>query len=137
MLVNIVTGEIVVESGAILSAGTVRSAFLSSPEGATSNILVKNEPWCSYKFSDPMESLVVGVLFKGDNLQSIHLAVVDSASEPTWSHESELARKAENNKWLQSKGLVAGKSYSWGSVWSDYDPRGGSSSAIISYSSGS
>jgi hypothetical protein len=136
MIANRETGEIVLESGTVLSPRTTRSDFLRSPEGAASSMLVRNEPWCSFKFAVPAESLVLAVFFNGESIQAMHLAIVDADSAP-WSHEAELRRKEANDRWLLSKGLTPGKTYAWGSVWSGYDPKGGSSSAVLSFSGGS
>ena len=136
MIVDRDTGGIFLESGTVLSPRTSRSDFLRSPEGVASSTLVQNEPWCSFKFPVPTESLVLAVFFNGECIQSVHLTIVDIDSAP-WSQEAELRRKEANDNWLISKGLTPGKTYAWGSVWSGYDPRGGSSSAVLRFSGGS
>lgn len=84
MLTNPGTGEITLESGAVLSARATRSEFLSSLEGSSSTTLVKNEPWCSFKFCVVEESLAVAVFFNGEAIQSVHFAVADSVAS-VWS----------------------------------------------------
>lgn len=130
------TGELVLSSGAILSSRLTRSAFLSSEEGARANVVVKNEPWCSFSFEEREDSWIVVVYFKDEHMESVHLSINDSkygTGWENWSEEKELERKKAHDRWLRSNGLVPGMQYSWGSVWSDYDPKSGSSMIVIRY----
>jgi hypothetical protein len=131
------TGELAIPlSGTILSSRLTRSAFLSSIEGSQAKVHVKNEPWCSFRFEESEDLLVVIVQFKDENLESINLSINDPKfgnDWKDWSEQKELGRKQANNNWLASHGFFPGKKYSWGSVWSDYDARSGSSMIVIRY----
>ncbi|MFT4100797.1 MAG: hypothetical protein QM674_07125 [Burkholderiaceae bacterium] len=135
MIVIPETGSFILDSGLVISSRTTRSEFLGSPEGASSSALVRNEPWCSFKWAIPSESLTAVVFFKGEAIQFLQIAVT-SDSSTSWNEEAELRRKNENDNWLRGKGLAAGSTYAWGSVWSDYDPKSGSSTAVVKFSNG-
>lgn len=133
------TGDLCLPSGTILSSRLTRSLFLSSNEGRRAEVSVKNEPWCSFRFEEREDAFVVVVFFKGENLESVHFCISDpkfGTGWEDWSEEKELERKEANNQWLLKHGLVPGKKYSWGSVWSDYDPKGGASMIVIRYQNG-
>jgi hypothetical protein len=139
MKANLITGEFTLPSGTILSPGITRSTFLLSVEGMTAEVSVRNEPWCSFRFEDLQDSLGVIVFFKGKDLESIHLSINDpkfGTSWEDWSEAKELERKQANDRWLKSNGLLPGKTYSWGSVWSDYSPKTGHSLIVIDYRNG-
>lgn len=136
MKTNPSTGELTLESGIALSPDLSRSAFLFSADGGRAKVLVKNEPWCSYRLDEKEESLSVSIFFEGEKLESIHLAIVTSEfglGWEDWSEEKELKRKLANERWLVSKNLIAGKGYSWGTVSSDYDQKSGSSAIVVRY----
>jgi hypothetical protein len=130
------TGDLILPSGTVLSPRLTRSVFLSSMEGRQAEASVKNEPWCSFRFEEREDSLVVVLFFKGEKLESVHFCVSDpkfGTGWEDWSEEKELERKQSNDQWLKRNGFVPGEKYSWGSVWSDYDPKGGSSMIVICY----
>ena len=134
------TGEITLASGTILSRRLSRSMFLSSTEGVRAQINVQNEPWCSFRFEDSEDSLIVVVFFKGESLESISLYVNDpklGTSWNDWSEPKEMERKRAGDGWLQKNDLKPGKNYVWGSVWSGYSPQSASSSIVIRYKVGS
>jgi hypothetical protein len=134
------TGELLLPSGTILSPRLTRSVFLSSVEGMQAKVSVKNEPWCSFRFEDHEDSLGIVVFFKGENLESIHFSLSDPKfgnGWEDWSEARELERKQANNQWLKKNDLIPGKRYSWGSVWSDYDPKSGSSMIVVRYGNSS
>jgi hypothetical protein len=134
------TGELTLESGLVLSPLLTRSVFLSSPNGARAKRIVDNAPWRSFRFEENEESLAVIVFFKGETLESVQITVTGpelGTSWENWSEEKELKRKRANDQWLIGKGLVPDKIYSWGTVWSGYDRKDGSSSIIIRYQNGS
>ena len=98
---------------------------------------IRNEPWCSFHFEDREDSLGVVVVFKGEHLESVSLSINHpkfGSSWEEWSEKKELERKQANDQWLTDGGLIPGKNYSWGSVWSEYDPKSGSSMIVIRYS---
>ncbi|WP_437981364.1 hypothetical protein [Sorangium sp. So ce117] len=136
MKIDSFEGTLELESGLVLSPALSRSEFLASSVGMGSAVLVRNEPWCSFRFEEGAESVVLAVFFKAEVLESVHITVVDptfGTGWDDWSQEKELQRKAANDQWLLAHGLTPGEHYAWGSVWSGFDPRGGSSSAVIRY----
>jgi hypothetical protein len=136
MKINSSTGGLELESGLVLSPALSRSQFLTSPAAIKSTILIRNEPWCSFRLEAAAEDVVLAVFFKGEVLESVHIAVIDSrfgAGWDDWSVEKETQRKEANDRWLLAHGLTPGEKYAWGSVWSGFDPKGGFSSVVICY----
>lgn len=136
MKIDSFTGTLELESGLVLSSALSRSQFLASSVGMASTALVRNEPWCSFRFEAGAESVVLAVFFKSEVLESVRITVTDprfGTGWDDWSQEKEMQRKSANDQWLLAHGLTPGKQYAWGSVWSGFDPKGGSSSAVIRY----
>jgi hypothetical protein len=134
------TGEFLLPGGTILSARLTRSAFLASAEGARAQVSVKNEPWCSFRFEDDEDPLDIIVFFNGEKLETVQVSLRDpkfGTGWENWSEEKELDRKRANDQWLREHGLAPEKKYAWGSVWSGYDARSGSSMIVIRYEHGS
>jgi hypothetical protein len=130
------TGELVLASGTVLSSQLTRSLFLSSVEGSRAEVSVKNEPWCSFRFRDGEGEFWVILFFREEELNSIHLALADpkyGTGWDDWSEAKERERKAAHDRWLTRTGWIPGQKYSWGSVWSEYDPKSGSSMIVIRY----
>jgi hypothetical protein len=130
------TGELILPSGTILSSQSTHSTFLSSIEGKRAEVNIRNEPLCSFSFTDDEDSLGIIVFFKGEILESVHFFVSDpqfGVRWENWSRKKESERNQANHQWLKKNGLGSGKRYSWGSVWSGYDPKSGSSSIVIRY----
>lgn len=140
MNTDLTTGAFTLGNGEVLGASTTRTEFLSSQAGTSSKILVKNEPWCSFSFVDVANHISLAAYFRDEKLDSIQISVVGpeyGESWSDWSPDKEMARKRANDEWLLSVGLSPGGTYSWGSVWSDYDPKGGFSCAVVRYGAGS
>ena len=136
MKANPNTGELNLPSGTILSPQLTRSMFLISVEGTLAIVSVENEPWCSFRFEDSEDQLGIIVFFKGEKLESVQFASIDpkfSASWNDWSEEKEEERKKRNNQWLMRNDLIPGKEYLWGSVWSNFDGKSGSSEIVLRY----
>lgn len=136
MKVDPETGVFYFPSGESLGPSTTRNAFLATALGRGSTVLTENEPWCSFRFDVEDDNLSLATYFHGDVLDAIHLMAVGAEyglSWDDWSEEKERARKRANDRWLGDTGLTPGKRYAWGSVWSDYDPKGGFSSAVVRY----
>ena len=132
------TGELVLTSGLVLSPQLTYSAFIASVNGAQATVVVNNDPWRSLRFEETDESLIVIVFFKGEILESVELSITGpefGTQWQDWSEEKELDRKKANDQWLKNNRLVPNTSYAWGEIWSDYDPRSGSSSIVIRYRS--
>jgi len=117
------TGNLILESGAVLGPATRRNEFLLSTEGATAKALIRNEPWVSYQFFVEAGLLSVAAFFNGQTLQAVHLTVLSPELDAEWSLENEHRRKVANDRWLQGRGFEPGTNYAWGSVWSGVDPK--------------
>jgi hypothetical protein len=133
------TGDLTLASGSILSSRLSRSGFLASPEGRGAKLVVRNDPWCSFRFDEIEESMAIVVYFNQEELESVELSISDPKfgnAWNDWSEAKELQRNKANADWLDGKGLVPGTAYSWGTIWSDYDPKSGSSAISIRYQDG-
>jgi hypothetical protein len=125
--------------GLLVETSLTREAFLASPAAAEREIFTQNEPWCSYKLSKVPHAdteFIVILFFHGERLTDVHLfdayPPLTGESWADWSEEKELARKERHEEWLRQWDAPVGK-YSWGEVWSEYDPRSGSSDIGIRY----
>lgn len=79
--------------------------------------------------------IVVGIAlgFHAGRLEQISLSDANPGfgdSWPSFSERQEHLRAKSIGNWLARKGLSLG-TYSWGSVWAGYDPKGGLGSAVI------
>ena len=80
----------------------------------------------------------VGVSLGFDCGKLLQIALTDAhpkyaTSGTDWSEKQELLRAERIGNWLACKGYPVG-SYSWGIVWANYDPKGGSGSAGVRFS---
>lgn len=136
MKINPATGELTLQSGLVLSSRLGRTQFLASREGTASTVFVRNEPWCSFRLGESEGNAAVAVFFKAEVFESVQFSVVDpkfGTGWDDWSQEKEMQRKVANDEWRITRGLTPGKKYTWGSVWSGFDPKGGFSSAVVRY----
>jgi hypothetical protein len=136
------TGKIQLPSdGITVGPSLTREQFLRSALASQSSELVRNEPHCSFalptvRFAD--HSFDWSLYFQGSVLRRVSIQCVHAefgSSWSDWSEERELARKRFHDSLLQS---VLGQDwsrqrFSWGSVDSGYDPKGGCSSIGITY----
>src|SRR5215475_15239391 len=136
------TGELFIDSAAVgIGPRCTRKDFVSSILSSESRVLVKNEPYCSFSVGSHKISglrFIVSLSFYGDILESIELTHDDEepgSSWSDWSEEKELKRKRIHDQWLTSLHGRTSHRHSWGAIWSGYDPRSGSSSITIRYSS--
>lgn len=122
-----------------ISRGLTRSAFLSSPLCSGAKMLIKNEPYCTWKLGGEYRSaisFVITLCFHDERLIRVDLTHVDpryGTSWSDWSDEKEAQRKAEHDRWLKGH-LGSKRTFGWGKVSSDYDPRAGASSISIAFS---
>jgi len=135
------TGELFIDSASVgIGPRFTRKDFVSSIVSNESRVLVKNEPYCSFSVGSHEISglrFIVSLSFYGDILESIELTHDDEepiSSSSDWSEEKELKRKRIHDQWLTSLQGRTSHRYSWGEIWSSYDPRSDSSSIIIRYS---
>lgn len=120
-----------------LCTATTRTIFLDSALPEVSTVNVKNEPWCSWNIS-PAEwngkEWYATVHFHGDQLHAIHIGAGSpefGTSRNDWSEEKELRRKQYHEGVLRDELGPPPYDFSWGTVASVFDSKGGTSSIII------
>jgi len=136
------TGQIQFPSGGIcVCRSLTREQFLASPLASQSRELVRNEPHCSFALPTVQfdgHSFAWSLWFHGSALRRVSIQCADAefgSSWSDWSEERELARKRFHDSLLPS---VLGEDwshhrFSWGTVDSGYDPKGGFSSIGVTY----
>ena len=124
-----------------LSASTTEQRFRSSTEGLTATTWVSNPPHASYRLSELYSvggyDFVVVVWFGSAKLVVVDLSMVSgldtSAGWSNWDAARELsANQAQVALVLRTYGSHPAK-FGWGTISSDYDPRGGSASITIRF----
>jgi hypothetical protein len=137
MTINEDTGCIKLpEIGTSITADLSRAQFLKIQAFTGASVLVRNEPWCSYRLPDIAQTdfyLCLLLQFHGDRLFGLSLSLWSARFGTSWSEERELARKAFHEHWLTNELCVRLGHYQWGDISSDYDAKGGSSSITIRY----
>ncbi|MEX0733035.1 MAG: hypothetical protein WD051_00195 [Steroidobacteraceae bacterium] len=134
MKINTTDGSIAFPSGTIRPSHD-RDAFAASMVDATPREVFTNEDWRHFDV-DPEPGIKLTVFFKGHRMDRVFVLMSipsDKASE--WTEQLELARKAKHDSWLRAEIGDPPYDYRWGSVTSDYDPRGCVSEIIITYAS--
>jgi hypothetical protein len=122
-----------------LGAGTDEPAFLASADGLASAAWVTNPPHISYRLqnayaADGHEFWVV-VWFSASKLVAVELALKteDVAGGHNWDPASEQSANQIQIDLLARRYGSHPVSYSWGTIRSDYDPRGGGASITIRF----
>ncbi len=140
MTINKNTGGVTFdELGVCVESSLTRSKFLAAPVFLNAEVVVKNEPFCSFSIPRVPQAdteLCVTFQFQGERLA--HMVLCHSASRfgtswDNWSEQRELARKAFHDNWLVHKVQVVPGSYLWGSVCSAFDQKTGGASILITY----
>lgn len=140
MTIDAHTGIITLsEIGAFISPSLQRAQFLQSPAFAGAQVLIQNEPWCSYglpliPLGDTQLSLTFQ--FDGERLHSLrmaHAAPRFGTAWKDWSEARALQLKAFHDDWLTREMGVPPGHHAWGEVSSTHDPKGGGSGITISY----
>jgi hypothetical protein len=134
------TGALTLEEPAVVIAPSLtRDQFLGSPlaDGAATH--VANEPYHSWKLKGTYRSagldLLLVLWFRDQQLTMVSLMDRDPRFGTSWddhSVENEMARQKSHDAWL-SRALGPNREFSWGSVWSGYDERGGFSDIVVKY----
>jgi hypothetical protein len=115
--------------------------FLQSPAATIATPLNKNAPWSRYGFQPIViggERFYAEACFHTGRLYSVDLSVMRAefgASWSDWSEDRELARKQLHDSLLASA-LGADWSrqrFTWGGVYSVFDPKSGGSSIGVTY----
>ena len=92
--------------------------------------------WVWYRLPVFQDSEVLVSIAAGFHLGVLEMLLVSDSSPrfgsnwDDWSESKERDRAASISSWLSSKGYSSGE-YVWGSIWSGYDPKGGSGCASI------
>jgi hypothetical protein len=134
MRIDIFDGTVEFERGAITRCAE-RVQFLESAIGQAAKASVVNEGWLHYDI-DPEEGVAGTVIFKGDAIDRIFLAMsIPSDQSQQWTVEIELERKAKHDQWLSEHLGKSPYDYAWGRVVSEFDPKGLASEIIVVYGS--
>jgi len=132
MRINIHDGVVDFSIGSI-GVADERAEFLRSSLGRT----VKSEKAYGTKYQydfDPETGISATVFFDGERLNRVFLMMsVPSDAQGRWTESLEVERKAIHDHWLAQELGNAPYQYKWGSITSDFDPRGCSSEIIITY----
>ena len=110
-----------------------RNAFLKTPIGAAAKLMLVNAGFINYDIS-PEPGVMGSVSFKDDRLRQVLLLLrIPSDDARQWTAELEQERKLKHDEWLHAELGEPPYDYPWGSVTSDFDPRGCVSDIIVSY----
>ncbi len=132
------TGDLVTADGLPIGPETTREGFEASAVGRSSEVSVRNEPWCSYALPLlHMEGRTFGatIYFYGEEAESISLTIADPAfgsSWEDWSDENERRRHIAHEEWL-AETIGAERDFSWGIVWAGRDAKTTDAHMIIRY----
>lgn len=137
-MINKLTGDISFPAWTdSLRLSISRTEFISSSLAQGAQINTKNEPCCSWHLS-PAEwqdkRWQVTVCFVGEQLDSVHImadAPEFGTSWSNWSEEQEMKRKKYHESILKPEIGSTPQTFTWGTVQSPFEPRGGMSSIII------
>ena len=123
----------------VITPSLTRDQFLASSLADRATTHVENEPYHSWKLNGTFRSagleLLVVLWFRDQRLTMVSLMDPDPRFGTSWADRSrakELARKASHDEWL-SRSLTSHRNFSWGSVWSGYDDKGGFSDVRVRY----
>jgi hypothetical protein len=132
MRINTIDGVVSFSRGSLGAAGD-RAEFLISSLGRTVRSEKVHGTKYQYQF-DPEVGVSATAFFDGEQLNRLFLMMsVPSDAEGQWTEALELERKAKHDHWLARELGNAPYQYRWGSITSDFDPRGCSSEIIIVY----
>jgi hypothetical protein len=121
---------------------TTRAEFLKSELARDAELSIENGKYRPYRLARPQlideRDFAVDLYFEDERLSAIDLALLDpqfGASWDDWSEASEKQRLAAHNEWLRAflDGNGPQWTFSWGTIESSFDPRGGGSSIRIGY----
>lgn len=121
-----------------IDSQTQEDELLSSELRGDVRLLVQNGDYRSYytsAYKIKGKEFSISFFFKQSRLAAISLS--PASQNPSWEnaeyHELEKSKRA-NDRWLQDKfGIKAPKKFSWGTIESTIDPRGGFSEIVLRY----
>jgi hypothetical protein len=132
MKIQVVDGSVAFPDGNIIRHMD-RQTFLQSQIAKSSKVAVANEPWVTYNFT-PEPGVSCNAIFKNDCLQQLFLLMSMPTDDPSqWTADREHERKRKHDEWLRMELGSPPYNYSWGSVVSEFDPRGCVSDIIVTY----
>ena len=132
MKINIHDGSITFANGS-MSRTTQRAEFLASPLGRSAKAKEVGISRFSYDF-DPEFGISATATFHGDRLDRLFLMMkLPSDAAGQWTEALETVRKARHDHWISDELGPGPHKYEWGSVNSDFDPRGCASEIILVY----
>lgn len=135
-MMNAATGEVLFDTGEALGPSLTRSAFLASPLAVGATALGAGFALARRDIGG--EAFVPTLWFDGEPLARLELSMVMPTEATSWddySEDRELARKAKHDAWLAGQLGPLPWQFTWGNVTSEFDPRGGSSTIVITYRS--
>ena len=95
--------------------------------------MLVNAGFTNYDIS-PEPDLTGSVMFKDDRLQRVFLLMrIPTDDSGEWTAELEQGRKSKHDEWLRAELGAPPYEYPWGSVTSEFDPRGCASDIIVCY----
>jgi hypothetical protein len=123
-----------------LSPALSEDAFLKNvPTGSTA-VVISNPPYATYRFIESVEldgmPMLLHVSFERGVLRHVSVSVSPEGSGRDWSDWSEageMRKKVLHDTILAKAYGSPPYNFSWGTISSSYDPRGGSSSIAIRY----
>lgn len=132
MKIQIRDGSVSFSEG-IMTRDMDRQAFLRSQFAKSSKVAVANEPWFTYNFT-PENGIRCNASFKGERLQQVFLLMsTPTDDQSNWTTELEQERKLKHDEWLRAELGPPPYEFAWGTVTSEFDPRGCVSDIIVSY----
>lgn len=132
-------GRVVLPSSYELSSSTIEQDFLSSPEGRSSTTWIVNPPHASYRLHGTYQAhghdFCVVAWFSRAKLKMVELSVIDQTDEAlrAWSGTEERRKHQLQVAMLNRIYGTHPACFAWGTIRSDYDPRGGGSSITIRF----
>lgn len=132
MRIDVLDGSVSFSLGTI-EQGLDAASFLKSPLGIASRKSLENAGWMHLDFS-PEPGILATALFKENRIHQLFLLMsVPTDVSEEWTEQNELQRKALHDEWLLAALGSPPYEYAWGSVFSDYDPKGRVSEIIVTY----
>lgn len=120
-------------SASSITSNMDKQAFLRSQFAESAKVVVANEPWITYTFT-PENGFRCSASFKGERLQQVSLLMSMPTDDPSdWTPEMEQERKLKHDQWLRAELGPPPYEYAWGTVTSEFDPRGCVSDIIVTY----
>jgi hypothetical protein len=110
-----------------------RAQFGVSTLGMTATATPRSEGWIEYSLQ-PEPGVRMTVHYHDDRLVRVLILMrIPSDQSGEWTEALEQERKKVHDDWLRTELGKPPYEYAWGSITSDYDPRGCVSEIIVAY----